>query len=90
MILDKPANFEPDADYEYCNTNYLLISKIMDNELGYDNFQFIREAILNPLNLNHTYRSLSEVNIDDVMSGYHGLSARFKESDHGMHAQQKM
>ena len=23
LILDKPANFEPGEDYEYCNTNYL-------------------------------------------------------------------
>ncbi|NVJ46809.1 MAG: beta-lactamase family protein, partial [Cytophagia bacterium] len=35
LILDKPANFEPGEDYEYCNTNYLLINKIMDDELGY-------------------------------------------------------
>ena len=43
LILDKPANFEPDADYEYCNTNYLLINKIMDDALGYPNFQFIQK-----------------------------------------------
>merc|ERR1712232_273178 len=43
LILDKPANFKPGEDYEYCNTNYLLINKIMDNELGYSNFQFIQE-----------------------------------------------
>lgn len=71
LILDKPANFEPGEDYEYCNTNYLLINKVMDNVLGYPNFQFIKEEILKPLNLKHTYGSLSEVNIADVMSGYH-------------------
>lgn len=51
LIQGKPANFEPGEDYEYCNTNYLLINKIMDNELGYDNFQFIQKEILNPLHL---------------------------------------
>ena len=87
LILDKPANFVPGEDYEYCNTNYLLINKIMDDELGYDNFQFIREEILKPLNLNNTFRSLSEVNIDDVMSGYHvGYPHDLKENDFGMHA----
>ena len=85
LILDKPANFEPDEDYEYCNTNYLLINKIMDNVLGYNNFQFIREEILIPLNLNNTFGSLSEVNIADVMSGYHvGHSFDLKEDEHGM------
>ncbi len=85
LILDKPANFEPGEDYEYCNTNYLLINKIMDNELGYYNFQFIQEEILMPLNLNNTFSSLNEVNMDNVMSGYHvGHPHDLKEDEHGM------
>lgn len=87
LILDKPANFAPGEDYEYCNTNYLLINKIMDDVLGYGNFQFIQEEILTPLNLNNTFGSLSEVNIEDVMSGYHiGYPHDLKENDFGMHA----
>lgn len=85
LILDKPANFKPGEDYEYCNTNYLLINKIMDDVLGYPNFQFIKERILIPLQLNHTYGSLNDVNIDDVMSGYHvGHPFDLKTDDHGM------
>jgi len=87
LILDKPANFEPGEDYEYCNTNYLLLNKIMDDELGYGNFQFIQEEILRPLQLNNTFSALSEVNIEDVMSGYHvGYPHDLKENDYGMHA----
>ncbi|MBS2213559.1 beta-lactamase family protein [Carboxylicivirga mesophila] len=85
LILDKPANFEPGADYEYCNTNYLLINKIMDDVLGYDNFQFIQEQILRPLNLNNTFSSLSDVDMDNVMSGYHvGHPHDLKADEHGM------
>ena len=85
LILDKPANFDPGKDYEYCNTNYLLINRIMDDVLGYGNFQFIQEEILKPLNLNNTFSSLSEVNIDDVMSGYHvGHPLDLKTDEHGM------
>jgi CubicO group peptidase (beta-lactamase class C family) len=59
----------------------------MDDELGYGNFQFIQEEILKPLNLNNTYSSLSEVNINNVMSGYHvGYPHDLKENDYGMHA----
>ncbi len=85
LILDKPANFKPGEAYEYCNTNYLLINKIMDDVLGYGNFQFIQEKILIPLNLKHTYSSLNEVNIEDVMSGYHvGHPHDLKLDEHGM------
>jgi CubicO group peptidase (beta-lactamase class C family) len=59
----------------------------MDNELGYDNFQFIQEEILNPLHLKNTFSSLNKVNIDSVMSGYHvGYPYDIKENDYGMHA----
>lgn len=71
LALDLPASFEPDEDYGYSNTNYLLLSEIIDKVLGFSNFQFIKEEILIPLNLNNTFGSLSEVNIDDVMSGYY-------------------
>ena len=85
LILDKPANFEPDKDYEYSNTNYLLLSEIMNKVLGYNHFQYIQEKILNPLHLNNTFASLSDVNIDDVMSGYHvGYPLDLKTDKQGM------
>lgn len=85
LILDQPANFAPGEGYEYCNTNYLLLNKIMDDELGYANFLFIQEEILKPLNLTQTFGSLKEVNIEEVMSGYHvGHPYDLKEDEHGM------
>ncbi|WNJ17118.1 serine hydrolase domain-containing protein [Pontibacter sp. G13] len=87
LILDQPAHFEPGTDYAYCNTNYLLINRIMDEELGYGNFQFIQEEILAPLNLTHTFSSLSEVDLELVMSGYHeGYPHDLKADEHGMMA----
>ncbi|MFY0645124.1 MAG: beta-lactamase family protein [Bacteroidia bacterium] len=85
LIQGKQANFEPDQDYEYCNTNYLLINKIMDDQLGYRNFNFIKEEVLVPLGLNHTFGSLDEVDMVNVMSGYHvGHPYDLKNDDHGM------
>jgi CubicO group peptidase (beta-lactamase class C family) len=82
--LDLPANFEPDEDYEYCNTNYLLLSRLIDKVVGYTHQQYIREEILIPLELNNTFFSLSEVNIDDLMSGYYvGYEEDLKTNDYG-------
>ncbi len=82
--LDLPANFEPNADYEYCNTNYLLLSRLIDKVVGYSHNQYIKEEILIPLELNNTFSSLSEVNIDDMMSGYYvGYEEDLKTSDYG-------
>lgn len=68
--LDKPADFAPDADYAYSNTNYLLIGEIMDKTLGYSHHRYIHDELLVPLGLHHTFSLLSEVDIDYVMSGY--------------------
>ncbi|WP_435133014.1 serine hydrolase domain-containing protein [Formosa sp. A9] len=85
LIEGKPANFKPGKKYEYCNTNYLLINKIMDDVLGYDNFEFVKKEILEPLNLNRTFGSLKQVDSTDVMSGYHvGYPHDLKGNDYGM------
>lgn len=70
LVLDKPADFYPDKKYSYSNTNYLLIGEILDKTLGKSHHQYIKEEILTPLELNNTYSLLSEVDLDDVMSGY--------------------
>lgn len=85
LVLDSPASFAPGEDYEYSNTNYLLIAEIIKKELGYSNFQYFKEKILIPLGLKNTFGSLSEVNLDEVMSGYYvGYDADLKADEHGM------
>jgi CubicO group peptidase (beta-lactamase class C family) len=82
LILDKPADFEPDEKYRYSNTNYLLIGEILDKTLGYSHHEYIKSEILMPLGLNNSYSLLSDVNIDDVMSGYDvGYDADLKYND---------
>ena len=85
LAIEMPASFEPDEDYGYSNTNYLLLRKLIDKVVGYSNHQYIKEEILIPLGLNNTFGSLSEVNIDDVMSGYYvGYEEDFKTEEQGM------
>ncbi len=71
LVLDEPADFEPDTDYRYSNTNYLLIGHILDNVLGYGHQQYIRREISDPLGLTNTYGLLSDVALEDVVSGYY-------------------
>lgn len=70
LVLDKPSEFEPDSRYEYSNTNFLLIGKILDKTLGYSHHQYIKNEILDPLGLTHTFSLLSEVDAREVVSGY--------------------
>lgn len=83
LILDGPADFKPDKKYKYSNTNYLLIGEILDSVLGYSHHQYIRREILVPLGLHDTYSLLSEVNLEDMMSGYFvGYEPDIKQNDY--------
>jgi len=87
FALDMPASFEPDQGYEYSNTNYLLLRKIMDDALGYNHNDYIKQEILIPLKLQHTFFSINEVDLDEVMSGYYvGYEEDFKAREYGMMA----
>lgn len=85
LIFDLPAHFKPDEDYEYSNTNYLLLEELISKTVGYSHHQFIKEEILIPLKLENTFSSLVEVDINDVMSGYYvGHPHDLKTVEYGM------
>jgi D-alanyl-D-alanine carboxypeptidase len=83
--LDLPADFIPNNDYGYSNTNYMLIEDLIDKTLGYSHQQYIKEEILIPLGLKNTFGSLNDVNIANVMSGYYvGSETDFKTENTGL------
>ncbi len=70
LIYNEPADFKPNKKHKYSNTNYVLIGEIMDRTLGYSHHEYIKKEILDPLGLKNTFSLSSEVNSDDIMSGY--------------------
>jgi len=82
--LDLPANFEPGEDYGYSNTNYFLLGALIEKVVGYSQWQYIKEEILDPLQLSNTFTPLDDVDPDDVMSGYWvGYEPDLKNDPHG-------
>ena len=83
-IYGLPGNFEPGEKYEYSNTNFLLISELIQQVTGKKKFQYIKEKILEPLELKNTFASIHDVNLDKVMSGYYvGVEDDIKSTDYG-------
>jgi D-alanyl-D-alanine carboxypeptidase len=70
LVLDLPADFTPNAGYQYSNTNYLLLGKVLDRALGYSHRTFIQDFILSPLALNDTYNTQAETDASRLASGY--------------------
>jgi CubicO group peptidase (beta-lactamase class C family) len=83
-VLDLPADFLPDTDYAYSNTNYLLLSLITERVLGYSQFRYTEEVILEPLGLERTYESIHTIDTAELMSGYYvGVEEDIKMVDYG-------
>ncbi len=82
LVLDLPASFKPGKDFEYSNTNYLLLSELIEKVTNEDRFQYMKKEILDPLDLKNTHGSIHDVNLDDVMSGYYvGYDSDLKKDD---------
>ncbi|WP_414827834.1 serine hydrolase domain-containing protein [Alteromonas sp. H39] len=70
LINSKPASFAPGENYEYSNTNYLLLARIIEKAVGYNYQKYIDEQFLTPLGLTQTFASVKHADTDRLMSGY--------------------
>lgn len=53
-LYNEPLNFEPDTNYSYSNSNYLLLSQIVEKVSGTEYHTFIRDNIFTPLGMENT------------------------------------
>lgn len=71
IIKEKPLNFEPGKEYEYSNSNYLLLSFIIEKVSGKSYSQFMQEAILQPLQMHDSCFDNHRTIIKNRASGYY-------------------
>ncbi|HLK27938.1 MAG TPA: serine hydrolase domain-containing protein [Puia sp.] len=55
IITDKGPDFEPNAKADYCNTNYLLLSYIIEKITGTTYAQTLNKRIISKIGLKNTY-----------------------------------
>lgn len=65
-----PLSFEPGTDFEYSNTNTVLLGLLIEKVTGKPAGQVIREKVLNPLNLKHTHWPNSIFLLSPYCHGY--------------------
>jgi len=73
IISKYEPEFEPGAQHAYSNSNYLLLSLILEQVYKKDFSDLLQEKITKPLNLKHTYLGQSKQEKGEVPSfGYAG------------------
>jgi D-alanyl-D-alanine carboxypeptidase len=53
-VSGRPLLFEPGTQFEYSNTNYVLLGEIIERVSGMPYSQYLQTAVLTPLGLKHT------------------------------------
>ena len=53
-IFDKELVFEPGSDYQYSNSNYLLLAEIVEQISGVPYHDYLRKSFFEPLEMTHT------------------------------------
>ena len=66
-VFELPLDFEPDTEQEYSNTNYFLLSNIVEEVSGKSYNDFVRENIFKPLEMDNS-GFVSEVKDNDLFS----------------------
>jgi CubicO group peptidase (beta-lactamase class C family) len=56
----KPLDFTPGTDWQYSNTNYVILGLIVQKVSGQPLMQFIRENVLDPLHLEGVFNSYTQ------------------------------
>lgn len=74
---DVPAEFPVGTGWSYSNTNYLLAGLVLDEVLDRHHAEEIRDRILDPLELSHTFYEVEEPLVGDLVHGY----SRYFEPD---------
>jgi len=67
---DKPAYFPPGEGFRYSNTDFVLLGLILDRVTGHHHSSEIRDRILTPLHLDHTYYEFHEPPRGERAHGY--------------------
>ena len=72
-IYDKPALFTPADTAIYSNTNTILVAMIIEAQTGKKHSDLLKQYILNPLGMAHTYYQWHDELPNDVAQGYFDL-----------------
>jgi D-alanyl-D-alanine carboxypeptidase len=54
LIKGKPASFEPGAEVQYCDSNYVLLGVVIEEASGMTAAEFINSRVVEPLGLTDT------------------------------------
>ncbi|HLK28890.1 MAG TPA: serine hydrolase [Puia sp.] len=79
LFKNAPPDFKSGTNYNYSNSNYILLGFIIEKITGKSYYQNIWERILQPLQMNHSGFDFASLKSTDKATGYSKLNAKNKK-----------
>jgi CubicO group peptidase (beta-lactamase class C family) len=70
LMLSHPLDFGPGEEWEYSNSNYTILARIIENVTGEVFHKFMNETIFQPIGMKHTCYTDSDTVIPGLVNGY--------------------
>ena len=84
-LVEEPY-FPPGTSFHYSNTNYILLGMIIRQATGSEVSTQLRNHILNPLGLNHTFLGIEEEIIGEIAHGWEDIDGDGQQEDLSMYS----
>ena len=76
LFKDKPLEFEPGSQFNYSNSNYILLGYIIEKVTGKPYEKAMREMIFTPLHMNNSGFNFAALSSPDKATGYFALTQK--------------
>lgn len=70
LYINDPLSFEPGARFQYSNSGFMLLGKIIESVSGENYFDFIRKNVYKPANMNNSDSYELDLIISNLAAGY--------------------
>jgi CubicO group peptidase (beta-lactamase class C family) len=77
----RPLQFEPATKFAYSNSGYFLLGYIIEQVTGEGYYQYVRERIITPAGLDHTFFNQPNKIIPGHVNGYKKEEDQYKKAD---------
>ena len=79
LFKNAQTDFKPSTNYNYSNSNYILLGFIIEKITGKSYYQNIREKIFRPLQMVHSGFNFTSLKSADKATGYSRLNSKHKD-----------
>lgn len=80
-LAAKPLHFRPGTASRYTQTNYLVLTVLLEKQYGKPYTQIARERIMQPLRMDHTYLGTASLPKTGVVPAYTGKDGKLQKAE---------